>query len=778
MKTIHVAIIDEDSHKSAIIFMKEDNGQENMADITKRNNLKLKAEKDAATGLYNRIKLEEMLETKYKEIYFCGVFFIDLNDLKVKGKDEIAEEEAVRVATESICQLQSENVQVYRYIGDKLLVVACDYSKDEIRKLADVWLEKWDILKNDSKMKYSLAVGMAWDSAPVSVQELIARADADLYRNKKLMKAGVPLNFYIQGEISCSYGLHTRKQFFDMVDYRLKDEKNKCCFVAIDIEHFKLFNKWHGRKAGDEFLAAFAAALLKYENEYNGIASYLGGDNFAILLPNADTVLDFLVEDLSQIALKHGNTVGFLPGFGVYRIEDTSLRAVEMYDCAVEALSYVIGNFEKRVCYYNKEMTSKEEDELRVLTEARDAIKEGQYVIYLQPKCRIKDKRIVGGEALIRWKHPEKGMIPPGLFIPILEKNGFISDVDCYVWELVCKQIREWMDNGIEPVPISINVSRMDILSMNVVEVINNLVEKYNIDRKYIKIEITESAYVENGNKVIEAVRQLKESGFTLMMDDFGSGYSSLNMLKQIIVDIIKIDMKFLQIDQEDMKKGLGILKSVINMSNEIEIPIVVEGVETEEQSAFLGNMGVRFAQGYLFYRPMPAEEFTKLISDEQNVDRRGIYRKVIDISQMEKVLENMLLERQQRYDQIDIRKTRGGFFSYNAEGNQELLMVTQSVIAMYDCETEEEFREYVGNSFIGMVHPDDRHRINTEINEQVYDTKWQMDYIEYRIVTKKGQVRYINDYGHMEKDKETGKAYFWVFLLDVTDRIGEMKEK
>ncbi len=730
--------------------------------------------KDSMTLLHNRIKLDEMLETEYKDIKSCGVLFFDLNGLKKLNEDYGVEvgDAAICMAAESVRFLENTKVSAYRYTGNKLVVIACDYSKDEMRSLIHLWVTNWNQLCADNKKDYAMAVGVAWDNAPICVGELIARANADMYRNKELMRTGVSMDYYIHGEISCSYGLHSRKQFFDMVDYRLNDKKGKYNLIAIDIEHFKLFNKWYGRKVGDEFLEAFAVVLKKYEDCYEGIAAYFGGDNFAILLPEDEKLFKVLEKDLIDIAFEFGNTAGFLPGFGIYSIEKNAPMAIEMYDCAVEALSYVEGNFESRFCYYNKSMTSKAEEELRILTEAKDALEEGQYTIFLQPKCQIKNKKIIGAEALVRWVHPTKGMIPPGKFVPVLEKNGFISDVDKVVWEMVCKQIREWMDEGIEPVPVSINISRIDILCMDVVQIINDLVEKYHIDRKYIKIEITESAYVENGNKVLEAIHNLRQAGFTLLMDDFGSGYSSLNMLKQIMVDVIKIDMRFLQINKDDMKKGLSILKSVINMSNEIEVPLIVEGVETEEQANFLKDMGVKFAQGYLFYRPMPAEEFTRLISDEENVDRRGVFTGEIDTQHLNEVLHRMLSERQKRYNQIDIRKTRGGFISYKADGNQELLMVSQSVVAMYDCETEEEFREYVNNSFIGMVHPDDRHRIENEISEQISHTKWKMDYIEYRIITKSGKVRYINDFGHLEEMPNTQDAYFYVFLLDVTDKI------
>lgn len=735
---------------------------------------KQELEIDSLTGLYHRNKLDEMFETEYKKFRFCGVMVMDINDLHKLNEEYGIEagDEALCLLAESIKRLQDERIMSYRYSGDKLLVVAGEHSKNEIRGLVSKWMELWNAVKSESKREISVAVGVAWDSAPVAVEELVAKADIEMYRNKELMKSGVPMEFYIRGEISCSYGLFCRKQFFDMIDYKCKEQKGEYCLLASDIEHFKIFNKWYGRKVGDEFLEEFSDVLKIYEKDYDGIAAYLGGDNFAILLPDNEEIINSMIEDLCTITKRYGNAIGFLPVFGAYRIKEETLSAIEMYDRAMEAMTFISGDLEKRICYYEKEMSNKEEDELHILTEVRDAITEGQFTIYLQPKCQIKNRKIVGAEALVRWFHPVKGMISPAVFIPVLEKNGFISILDIYVWELVCKQLREWIDNGIEPVPVSINISRMDIMSVDVVEILNGLMDKYNIEKEYLKIEITESAYVESDGKIVETVQELKRVGFNLMMDDFGSGYSSLNMLKQIVVDTIKVDMKFLDIDCQNMKKGLGILKFVVNMSNEIDVSIIVEGVETEEQSEFLGKMGVRFAQGYLFYRPMPVKDFTKLISVEENVDRRGIYQMKLDGEHMDEMLEDMLSARETRYNQIEIDKVRGGFFSYKADESQELIMVSQSVVAMFGCETEEEFREYVGNSFIGMVYTEDRYRVQQEISEQIVDTEWKMDYIEYRIITKDGQIRYISDYGHLEEDPSTGEKYFYVFVLDVTDKI------
>ena len=330
------------------------------------------------------------------------------------------------------------------------------------------------------------------------------------------------------------------------------------------------------------------------------------------------------------------------------------------------------------------------------------------------------------------------------------------------------------MDEGIRPVPISINVSRIDMLSMDVVRELNALVDKYQIEKKYLKVEITESAYVDNANKILDILKDLEEAGYTLLMDDFGSGYSSLNMLKEAIVDILKIDMKFLDMKEADARKGFAILKSIIKMSNEMNLPIIVEGVETKEQAEFLSKMKVRYAQGYLFYRPMHIDDFEALIKDENNVDYRGIYNREEDNVSLDIIIDDMMEQSkiEDSSKSVDLSKAPGGFITYRADGSQELIAVDRSVASIYRCETVEEFREYVGNSFIGMVHPDDRERIEKEIWNQINSTEWKMDYIKYRIIRKDGTIGYICDFGHLEDCMENGEQFFQVFLLDVTEQV------
>lgn len=282
---------------------------------------------------------------------------------------------------------------------------------------------RWESFPEYKKGENKISIGMAWDSAPVSLKELMVKAVEEMLYNRKLMEEGIPMDYCVHGEIFSSFGLLTRKQFFKNVDFRLKKDCGKYCIVAIDIEHFKLFNKWNGRSAGDALLTSFAENLRNFEKEYNGIAAYFGGDNFVILLPDSTEVVTLLANTLMQTAMGKVKTVGFLPAFGVYRIENRDLDAVDMYDYALEALSQVLGHYEKRICYYEKNITSNIEKEIDIVVAAREALKHNEFTIYLQPQVRIQPVKIIGAEALVRWISPKKGMISPGEFILALERN-------------------------------------------------------------------------------------------------------------------------------------------------------------------------------------------------------------------------------------------------------------------------------------------------------------------------------------------------------------------
>lgn len=429
-------------------------------------------------------------------------------------------------------------------------------------------------------------------------------------------------------------GLFARNPFFTQTETFLRVNETaagKYCLVAIDIEHFKLFNEWYGQVAGDKLLREIGAHLNKMRQEFGGIAGYMGGDDFVIVLPNDEKVLENLKCRITGFVRAYGGHTGFLPAFGFYIIDDISLSVSQMYDRAILAQETVKGNYAVRCAYYSSDMKTRLENNHVLLTEVQAGLERDEFIYYLQPKRNLNTGKIVGLESLVRWKHPEKGIVAPGYFIPVMESNGLITELDMKVWEQVCQTLQDWIKSGHKVIPISVNVSSVDIYAIDVVEHFKNLVRKYGLPPEYVELEITESAYVEEYKVITGVAEALRNAGFTVLMDDFGSGYSSLNMLKDVNVDVLKIDMKFLKMDENTMDKGMGILEAVTRMANIMGLRMIAEGVETEDQINYLLNMGCIYGQGYFFYKPLPVEEIKILLNDENNVDYRGIQARKIE---------------------------------------------------------------------------------------------------------------------------------------------------
>ena len=406
---------------------------------------------------------------------------------------------------------------------------------------------------------------------------------------------------------------------------------NTYCIVAIDIEHFRLFNKLYGRSSGDEVIRYIYTCLEQSALEYDGIDAYLGGDNFVAFLPDDDEVLNCIRQKIVKKFSKWNNTSAFFPLFGVYTIEDTSVLPELMYDHAMLALSHAEEDYKWHICRYTMEMESCLEEEVYLLAAIEEGLQKEEFTFFAQPQCNIATGQIVGAEALVRWQKPDGEVLLPGGFIPVLEKNKMIDRLDRYVWEKVCQWLRGWIDQGYSPVPISINVSRIDIFEMDVPKYIFSLLEKYQIPEYLIKIEITESAYTENNNRISHAVNTLRNRGLVVMMDDFGCGYSSLNMLKNIPVDVLKLDMRFLQFKEEERQKSANILEAIVNMAGLLHLPIVVEGVENESQEKFVQKLGCRYIQGFYYYKPLPIKKFEELLRDKRQIDTQGLVYKQVE---------------------------------------------------------------------------------------------------------------------------------------------------
>lgn len=417
--------------------------------------------------------------------------------------------------------------------------------------------------------------------------------------------------------IDAATGLLSKEAFFDEAAAYLRHSGARdVSIVCFDVDHFKLFNDLHGLDCGDELLRYLGRALaLRFSPDGAQPLARLAADTFALCATGIrpERVERILVDISSECP----NGIDAIVRAGVYRIEDPASPVSIMCDRAVIALRTVKGSYFDRVALYDPGMREALVLEREVVAGIESALREDRIELFLQPKCNIRTGKIVGAEALARWRHPERGIVAPGEFIPLIERNGLVRSLDLRVWEKTAAWIRGLIDEGVQPVPVSVNVSRADIYLVDVAAELHALVERYGIDPSLIEVEITESAYSERPDRIVAAFDALAERGFTVLMDDFGSGYSSLNMLKDINVDVLKIDMRFL--DRDD-RRSKDIMESVIRMARWLDLPVIAEGVETREQVNFLLDVGCSYAQGYYYARPMEAAAFDALLTDGSKV--------------------------------------------------------------------------------------------------------------------------------------------------------------
>ncbi len=384
--------------------------------------------------------------------------------------------------------------------------------------------------------------------------------------------------------------------------------------LCVDIVQFKVINQSVGYKSGDKVLVFVADLLRELFSEESVIARF-SGDRFQALIPspiNTDDVNKYIYNRLDNSPIN----LPLIIQFGIYEVWDKSTSIATMCDWSKMALDPIKGRYKEFFSTFTENMYNKIQKEQQIVSQMDEAITKNQFIVYYQPKWDINTDKIIGAEALVRWIHPEYGFMSPGEFIPIFEKNGFITKLDLYVWEEVCRQTRQWLDEGIQVEPISVNVSRNDIFSEDLIINLNNLIAKYNLKANQLHLEITETAYTQTHDQLSEVVRNLSENGFVIEMDDFGSGYSSLNMLSEVPVDIIKLDLLFLNKRSAASKSNRRILKLIVNIAKELGLDLIAEGVETKEDVINLKEIGCSKAQGYFYAKPMKAEEFVKLIKN------------------------------------------------------------------------------------------------------------------------------------------------------------------
>ncbi|MBR3017473.1 MAG: EAL domain-containing protein [Clostridia bacterium] len=416
--------------------------------------------------------------------------------------------------------------------------------------------------------------------------------------------------------------LYNRNFFFEYANriHRYHPEWHMDAIV-LNIEQFHSINALKGREFGDNVLRLIGNEIRAFLGETEGIASRIDADRFEIFCKHQDDYQALLNRFQAKVdAYTTSANIRLRMGVNSYRPD---VEPIVLFDRARAACSMVRGDYKTHLMVYDEDMRMKEILEQRLINDLRQAVEERQLIVYYQPKYNIHfdPPKLSSAEALIRWKHPDLGMISPGTFIPLFEKNGQIGMVDNFVWSEAARQIARWKEQFGVTIPVSVNLSRVDVFDPALEEKLNRLIEENGLDYKCLKLEVTESAYTENVNQLLEVIDRLRKKGFEIEMDDFGSGYSSLNMISSMPIDVLKMDLKFIK-DIEHNEKDFRLVELVLDIAKYLKVPVVAEGVETEKQFTLLRDAECDLVQGYYFSRPLPPEEFEKLIIREKECVR------------------------------------------------------------------------------------------------------------------------------------------------------------
>ncbi|MGN0711953.1 MAG: putative bifunctional diguanylate cyclase/phosphodiesterase [Anaerovoracaceae bacterium] len=416
-------------------------------------------------------------------------------------------------------------------------------------------------------------------------------------------------------------GKMTKREFISHGAELLKYAKpNEYMLVSLDVDNFKYINDIYGYETGNNVLKMISEHLDRILPGQLMLTSRVSADNFVFIAAtvNKETVIKAFSDNaILEYDIRRYIEADYDLAFslGIYVIEEPAERISAMIDYANIARKSIKGKVGNAIAEYTKEMNREVEMKRKITVSMESSLNKKEFMTWMQPKFSLSCGSIIGAEVLVRWNHPELGLIPPSEFIPLFEENGFIEKLDLYMFENTCRIISEWRESGITNIPkVSVNMSRVTLNRKYLVETLKNIVDMYCLEPDLLEIEITEGDLEKNTEKILEIIRLLKDEGFGVSIDDFGSGYSSLSILKDMPADVLKIDRKFIS-DTCDTQKGQKIINNVIRMSKELNLSTVAEGIETQEQAEALKNMGCDVAQGFYFSKPMEAGEFHQVLT-------------------------------------------------------------------------------------------------------------------------------------------------------------------
>ena len=422
-------------------------------------------------------------------------------------------------------------------------------------------------------------------------------------------------------------GLYNREYFYSYAEqYDQHHKGREMDAIVVDINHFHMINERFGTSYGDEVLRKIGQKIKEAVVDSDGIVCRRSADTFLVYCPHG---VDYkkILDNASVVLLKGESVNNYVRlRMGVYEKVDKSLEMVRRFDRAKLAADTVRNNFSKAIGMYDNAMHDREVYIEQLMDSFPQAIKEKQFEVYFQPKFDVRPAKpvLASAEALVRWNHPQLGFISPGMFIPLFEDNGLIQELDTYVWRETLFHIRDWRDRLGFSVPVSVNVSRIDMYDPNLMDKFDSMLAETGLAPEDLLLEITESAYTQDSTQIIETVRWLREKHFRIEMDDFGTGYSSLNMISSLPIDALKLDMQFVRSAFKD-QKDTRMLEVIIEIADHLSVPVIAEGVETEEQYISLKELGCDIIQGYYFSKPVPAKDFEPFLLERKDLPEKAL---------------------------------------------------------------------------------------------------------------------------------------------------------
>jgi len=384
----------------------------------------------------------------------------------------------------------------------------------------------------------------------------------------------------------------------------------------MNIERFHSINALHGRDFGDKVLRELGDEISRFAEETGSIASRYEADRFDIYSPHREDWQAQLERFQARMdKLFHNANISLRMGVKPWQKD---MEPVTQFDLARTACNKMRGTFKTQAAIFDAEMEKRENRDQRLLNDLNRALEKGELEVYYQPKYDIQAEhpRLSSAEALVRWRHPELGLLSPADFVPLFEQSGQITELDNYVWKEAARQIATWRSRHGVVMPVSVNLSRVDVFDPNLMETLDGIIARHELQAGDLKLEVTESAYTENAEQLIQVIEELRAKGYKIEMDDFGSGYSSLNMLSSMPIDVLKMDIAFIR-NIERNEKDFRLVELIVDIARSLKVPVIAEGVETAGQLNLLRNAGCNLVQGYYFSAPLPAAEFERKILSE-----------------------------------------------------------------------------------------------------------------------------------------------------------------